>query len=286
MKISQVFAQKRPVLSFEIFPPKKDSALKDIDETLGILCELKPDFISVTFGAGGSANNNKTIELARKIKYEYGVEPLVHLTCLTYGKEEIDAFASQLIDNGLENVLALRGDRNPGLLEKKDFAHAGELTSYLKRRGDFCVAGACYPEKHPESLNRVEDIRHLKGKVDAGDEFLISQLFFKNDFFYDFVEDCRIGGIEVPVSAGIMPVINKAQIERMVTLCHASLPERFHRIMNRFENDREALFDAGMSYALSQVIDLLAGDVDGIHLYTMNNPVVARRICEGIRNLI
>ncbi len=286
MKVTDKFIPHKTGLSFEIFPPKHGSALTDIDETLGILSELNPDFISVTFGAGGSSNNNKTIELAKKIKYEYHVEPVVHLTCLTYDKAEIDEFSRILQENGLENVLALRGDRNPNVAPKEDFAHANELTAYLKTKGDFCIGGACYPECHPESKDRVSEMRHLKAKVDAGDEYLVSQLFFENEMFYSFVEDCRIAGIEVPVTAGIMPVINKAQIERMVTLCGASLPGKFERIMNRFEDNKEALFDAGMAYALSQVIDLIANDVDGIHLYTMNNPRVARKICEGIKHII
>ena len=286
MKVTDKFIPHKTGLSFEIFPPKHGSALTDIDETLGILSELNPDFISVTFGAGGSSNNNKTIELAKKIKYEYHVEPVVHLTCLTYDKAEIDEFSRILQENGLENVLALRGDRNPNVAPKEDFAHANELTAYLKTKGDFCIGGACYPECHPESKDRVSEMRHLKAKVDAGDEYLVSQLFFENEMFYSFVEDCRIAGIEVPVTAGIMPVINKAQIERMVTLCGESLPEKFERIMNRFEDNKEALFDAGMAYALSQVIDLIANDVDGIHLYTMNNPRVARKICEGIKHII
>lgn len=286
MRISELHRQKRPVLSFEIFPPKKDSELKNIDETLGILCGLNPDFISVTFGAGGSSNNNRTIELAKKIKYEYHVEPVVHLTCLCYDKKDIDEFSKVLEAEGIENVLALRGDRNPKVPEKDDFKHASELITYLKQKGDFCIAGACYPECHPESADRVSEMRNLKKKVDAGAEVLLSQLFFDNNFFYRFREDCRIAGIDVPVTPGIMPVINAAQIQRMVTLCGASLPERFQKIVHRYEDNRQALFDAGMAYALSQIIDLLANDVDGIHLYTMNNPVVARRICEGIRNII
>lgn len=286
MKISEIHEKKRPVLSFEIFPPKHGTALQNIDETLAILSELKPDFISVTFGAGGSSNNNRTIELAKKIKNEYHIEPVVHLTCLTYSKAEIDEFSQILLENDLKNVLALRGDRNPDIPPKEDFHHASELTAYLKTKGDFCIGGACYPECHPESVSRVTEMQHIKEKVDAGDEFLLSQLFFDNNMFYSFLEDCRIAGIEAPVTPGIMPVINKAQIERMVTLCGASLPERFRRIMNKYENNKEGLFDAGMAYALSQIIDLLANDVDGIHLYTMNNPAVARRICEGIKNII
>lgn len=285
MNISETFRRKRPVLSFEIFPPKKDSYLKDIDETLKILCQLKPDFISVTFGTGGSLNHNKTIELAGKIKEEYGVEPLVHLTCLSYSRREIDEFAKRLEDNGLKNVLALRGHRNPDLLAREDFLHASDLAAYLKTRGDFCIAGACYPECHPESENREAELVNLKKKTEAGAQFLISQLFFENSMFYSFVEDCREHGITVPVTAGIMPVINAAQIERMVSLCGASLPDKFKRIINKFDGHKEALFDAGMAYALSQVIDLLANDVDGIHLYTMNNPAVARRICGGIKNM-
>lgn len=273
-------------LSFEIFPPKKDSELKNIDATLEVLCELKPDFISVTFGAGGSSNCNRTIELAKKIKYEYQVEPVVHLTCLSYDKSEIDEFAKVLTEEGIQNVLALRGDKNPNLLEKEDFKHASDLTKYLKQIGDFCIAGACYPECHPESENRISEIRNLKKKVDAGAGVLLSQLFFDNEYFYRFVEDCRIGGVNVPIIPGIMPVINAAQIKRMVTMCGASFPMRFQKIIHKFEDNKEALFDAGMSYALSQIIDLLVNDIDGIHLYTMNNPVVAGKICEGIRNII
>lgn len=286
MKLSEIHQRKKSVLSFEIFPPKKDDELKNIDKTLEILCELQPDFISVTFGAGGSSNHNKTIRLAKKIKEEYHVEPVVHLTCLCYDRAEIDAFSKELASEGIQNVLALRGDRNPDLPEKKDFAHASDLITYLKQTSDFCISGACYPECHPESAGRVEEMRYLKQKVDAGAQVLLSQLFFDNNYFYRFVEDCRIAGIDVPITPGIMPVINARQIKRMVTMCGASLPQRFERIIHKFEGNKEALFDAGMSYALSQIIDLLANDVDGIHLYTMNNPTVARKICEGIRNIV
>lgn len=286
MKISEIYSQKKRSLSFEIFPPKKDSELKNIDATLEVLCELKPDFISVTFGAGGSSNCNRTIELAKKIKYEYQVEPVVHLTCLTYNKKEIDEFSEVLTKEGIENILALRGDRNPDIPEKSDFKHASQLMEYLGKKGDFCIAGACYPECHPESENRVSEIRHLKYKQDAGAKVLLSQLFFDNEIFFRFVEDCRIGGLTIPIIPGIMPVINAAQIKRMVTMCGASFPERFQKIIRKFEDNKEALFDAGMSYALSQIIDLLASDIDGIHLYTMNNPAVAGKICEGIRNII
>lgn len=286
MKISEIQSKKKRTLSFEIFPPKKDSELRNIDETLNVLCELKPDFISVTFGAGGSSNCNRTIELAKKIKYRYNVEPVVHLTCLGYDKSEIDEFAKVLENEGIQNILALRGDKNPNIQEKNDFKHASDLISYLKTNNDFCIAGACYPECHPESANRVSEMENLKRKVDAGAEVLLSQLFFDNDIFFRFVDDCRIANINVPVIPGIMPVINAAQIKRMVTMCGASFPERFQKIISKYEDNKEALFDAGMSYALSQIIDLLTNDIDGIHLYTMNNPAVARKICEGVRNII
>lgn len=286
MKISEIYREQKKSLSFEIFPPKKDSELKNIDATLEVLCELKPDFISVTFGAGGSSNNNRTIELAKKIKYEYYVEPVVHLTCLHYDKKEIDEFARILASEGIENVLALRGDRREDIVEKEDFRHASDLIGYLKPKSDLCFLGACYPECHPESENRIEEMKALGEKVNAGAEVLLSQLFFDNSHFFRFVEDCRIAGIEVPLIPGIMPVINASQIKRMITMCGATFPTRFQKIIDRYESNRTALFDAGMSYALSQIIDLLVNDIDGIHLYTMNNPRVARTICEGIKNII
>ncbi|MFQ9510922.1 MAG: methylenetetrahydrofolate reductase [NAD(P)H] [Lachnospiraceae bacterium] len=286
MKVETIFSKKRPVLSFEIFPPKRDTTLKSIDATLEILSELNPDFISVTFGAGGSATNNKTVELAKKIKHQYNIEPLVHLTCINQSKDDISNILNELKDAGIENILALRGDINPDIAPKEDFQYASDLVSFIKAQGDFSISGACYPECHLESRNKVDDILNLKTKVNCGVNHLISQLFFDNGKFYSFLEDIQIAGISVPVEAGIMPVINKAQIERMVTLCGASLPDKFRRIMNRYENKKEALFDAGMAYAINQLVDLLAHDVDGVHIYTMNNPVVAQRICDGVRNLL
>ena len=293
MKISELYQTKqnqgnpsKKTLSFEIFPPKKDSELKNIDKTLSVLCELNPDYISVTFGAGGGANRNRTIELAKRIKQEYHVEPVVHLTCLHYDKAEIDEFARVLTNAGLQNVLALRGDKNPNMREKESFLHASDLIAYMKDKWDFCFLGACYPECHPESEDKVCEIKHLKAKVNAGAEVLLSQLCFDNHAFFRFQEACRIADIQVPVIPGIMPVINAAQIKRMITMCGATFPIRFQKIIQKYESNKAALFDAGMSYALSQIIDLLVSDVEGIHLYTMNNPLVARRICEGIRNII
>ncbi|SDJ60582.1 5,10-methylenetetrahydrofolate reductase (NAD(P)) [Lachnospiraceae bacterium G41] len=286
MKLTDIYKTKKTVLSFEIFPPKKDDELENIDPTLEILSDLKPDYISVTFGAGGHANNSKTIALAKRIKEVYHTEPVVHLTGLCYDKEEIDLFAKEIQNAGVENILALRGDINPNVPQKDIFPHASDLIAYLKESYDFCIAGACYPEIHPESKDRVEEMKNLKKKVDAGAEVLLSQLFFSNKTFYEFTEICRIAGMDVPITPGIMPALNAAQINRMVTMCGATLPHSFQKIIERFGNNKEALFDAGMSYALSQIIDLLANDVDGIHLYTMNNPVVAKKICEGVKNIV
>lgn len=278
MKISEIHKNKKKVLSFEVFPPKKDHELKNIDATLEALCELNPDFISVTFGAGGSANHNRTIELAKKIKYDYHVEPVVHLTCLCYDKNEIDEFSRQLSYEGIENVLALRGDKNPDIPEKEDFKHASDLITYLKQKGDFCIAGACYPE-----ADYPEEMKYLKGKVEAGAEVLLSQLFFENQHFYRFLADCRENGITVPITPGIMPVTNASQIKRMICMCGAFMPEALQKIVRRYGDNNEALMDAGIDYAINQINDLLENDVDGLHLYTMNNPVVAQKICNGIK---
>ena len=286
MKLTQIYESKKNVLSFEIFPPKKDDELKNIEPTLEVLSELKPDYISVTFGAGGSSNNNKTITLAKMIKEKYGIEPVVHLTCLCYDKHEIDEFAKEIMNEGIENVLALRGDINPNIPSKDAFKHASELISYLKDTTDFCVAGACYPEDHPDSPNHVSEMLNLKKKVDAGADLLLSQLFFNNENYYKFIEDCKIAGINCPITPGIMPVINEKQIRRMVTTCGAVLDDKFERILNKFGDNPPALYEAGMTHAMSQIVDLIANDVDGIHLYTMNNPAVAKRICDSVGRII
>ena len=288
MNLDTLFeAKKKQVISFEIFPPKRGAALRDIDATLEVLSGLQPDFISITFGAGGSAVNNKTIELAKKIKEVYHIEPVVHLTCLNYTKAEIRGMLEELKEAGIFNLLALRGDRSPDYEPKKEFLYANDLIRFIREQSDaFHICAACYPETHQEAESRAADLHHLKEKVDSGATHLISQLFFDNAAYYRFLEDAAIAGIGVPIEAGIMPVTNKAQIERMVTLCGAGLPEKYARIMHKFEDNKEALFDAGMAYAINQIVDLLTNGVDGIHLYTMNNPVVARRICEGIRNLV
>lgn len=283
MKLTQIYEEHKNVLSFEIFPPKNDDELVNIEPTLDVLCELDPAYISVTFGAGGSSNNNKTIALAKKIKDIYKVEPVVHLTGLCYEKKQIDEFVKMIEAEGIENVLALRGDKNPNLEEKDDFLHASDLISYLKETTDLCVAGACYPEDHPDSESHISEMVNLKKKVDAGADILISQLFFDNEHYYKFLEDCQIAGIECPITPGIMPVINERQIRRMVNTCGANLGEKFERILRNYGEDPEALQSAGLIHALSQIVDLLANNVHSIHLYTMNNPEVAKKICDNVR---
>ncbi len=286
MRTSELFGHGRTVFSFEVFPPKKTSAVETIYDTLKELRELSPDFISVTYGAGGSGANSKTAEIASYITNELGITAVAHLTCINNTKEDILAILDEFKRLGIENILALRGDVTPDITPKDDFRYASDLVSFIKQHGDFDISGGCYPDVHFEAPDAATDIENLKKKTDAGAEHLISQLFFDNRTFYDFRDRARAAGINVPIEAGIMPVVNTKQIERMVALCGASLPPKFSRIMQKYENDPEALCDAGIAYAVDQIVDLIANDVDGIHLYTMNKPYIARRIADSIRTLL
>lgn len=286
MKIAELFGKGRPVFSCEVFPPKKETPIDSIYQTLDGLKDIHPDFISVTYGAGGTSNGNRsTQEIAALIQNRLHIPAMAHLTCLACTKGEATEILSSLRDSGVENVLALRGDRNPNFPPKNDFHHASDLVAFIRRRGDFGVSAACYPESHPESPDPVSDIRYLKEKVDAGAQHLVSQLFFDNDDFYRFLERCRIAGINVPIEAGIMPVLNRSSIERMVSLCGASMPRKLTRLLARYGDHPEALRQAGLAYAVNQITDLLAAGVDGIHLYTMNNPAVARHISDNVAAL-
>lgn len=286
MKIIDKFQKDKTVFSFEIFPPKKTSPIETIYDTLEQLSDLKPDFISVTYGTGSKEDKYTTCEIATIIKEKYNVDPVAHLTCISSTKEDVVEVLGELKKSGIENILALRGDINPNIPIKEDFRHASDLVEFIKKDFDFHVSGACYPETHGEATSMVEDIINLKKKVDAGATHLMSQLFFDNNAFYSFLEKARIAGINVPIEAGIMPVINKNQIERMVTMCGASLPNKFVKMMQKYDGHPQALRDAGIAYAIDQIVDLISNGVDGIHLYTMNNPYVARRISESIGSLI
>ncbi len=286
MKICDLFGQGRTVFSFEIFPPRKTSSIETIYETLEQLCSFKPDFISVTYGTGQAKDKYTTVELANLIKNRYGVESVAHLTCVNSTREDVNEVLKQLKDNGIENILALRGDINPDIPPKKDFKYSSDLVKFIRKEYDFGLSGACYPEGHIDAASLDEDIDHLKEKVDAGVSHLMSQLFFDNNLFYDYMDKVRAKGINVPVEAGIMPVVNKKQIERMVSMCGASLPQKFVKVMQRFEANPQALRDAGIAYAVDQIVDLISNGVDGIHLYTMNNPYVAGKIKDSIGSLI
>ena len=284
MKIAQMFGRGRVVFSCEVFPPKKSSPVNSIFETLDGLRQIQPDFISVTFGAGGGHGqvHHTTREIASIIENRYHITAMAHMTCVAASRSEVDELAAGLKADGVENILALRGDENPDWPSRKDFNHANELIAYLRTITDSGISAACYPEGHPESPDLVSDIRYLRQKVDAGAEHLVSQLFFDNDDFFRFVERCRIAGINVPIEAGVMPVLNKRSIERMVSMCGASLPRKLTRILARYGDHPEAMREAGLAYAIDQIADLVAGGVEGIHLYTMNNPEIALKIADSL----
>ena len=286
MNIRDLFEKKNLVFSFEIFPPKATSSVDTIYNTLEELKDLTPDFISVTYGAGGSLTKNRTCELSSLVKSKYGIESLAHLTCIRSTKEEIDFILKDLKNAGIENILALRGDTPIGGPSKGDFNYSSELVNHINGRGDFNIAGACYPEGHVDCKDLDRDILNLKLKEEAGASHFISQLFFDNNYFYDFLDKKEKYNIKSPIQAGIMPVINKKQIERITTLCGTNIPTKFLKIMDKYEHDKEALRDAGIAYAIEQMVDLISSGVDGIHLYTMNNPYVAKKITESISSII
>lgn len=285
MRTSEIFKNKT-VLSLEIFPPRRTASIDIIYHTLDELKGLNPDFISVTYGAGGSATNTATLEIASAIKNHYGIESVAHLPCINLNQDEVLNMLEGFKQEGVENILALRGDVNPEFPPKQDFRYASDLISFIKENGDFNIIGACYPEGHSECPSLVDDIRNLKIKVDAGTDQLITQMFFDNSYFYSFRERACIAGINVPIEAGIMPVVNKKQAERMVSLCGVKLPQKFVAMMERYENNPLAMRDAGIAYAVDQIVDLMARDVDGIHLYTMNNPYIAQKIYAAISTLL
>ena len=286
MKLAQLFGQGKTVFSCEVFPPKRDMPIDSIYTTLDGLKDIHPDFISVTYGAGGSKVNQTTREIASIIENKYHIPAMAHLTCVGADKHDVDQLLADLKADGVENILALRGDMDPNHPPKTDFQYASQLIAFIKSRDNsFHLSGACYPEGHIESPDMVSDILNLKKKVDAGAEHLVSQLFFDNDDFYDFREKARIAGINVPIQAGIMPVLNKSQIERMVYLCGASIPKKLARMLSRYGDHPAALRDAGIAYAIDQISDLVASGVEGIHLYTMNNAGVARAIFDRVSTL-
>jgi len=286
MKISEILQNRKLSVSFEIFPPKQDSAYDAVIGCADALARYKPDFISVTYGAGGGTSAN-TVRIASHIQ-EIGVTPLAHLTCLSSTKLEVRAIIDELKIRGIENVLALRGDRpkDSSIATPGDYAHADDLVRDIKAAGDFCVGGACYPEGHPESGNKDRDLDNLKAKVDAGISFLTTQMFFDNNMLYSFLYRAQAKGITVPVLAGIMPVTNGAQLKRMVDLSNAYLPPKFLALVDRFGDDNDAMKQAGIAYATEQIIDLITNGVRGIHIYAMNKPDVVTKIMDNVSDIV
>lgn len=288
MNIKDLFDNKKTVYSLEVFPPKKAGSVETVYNTLYGLRGLPVDFISVTYGAGGSeVQKSKTAEIASLIKKEYGIEPLSHLTCVGSTKEDIEDTLRNLKEIGVQNILALRGDMPTEGEPVMAFEHASDLAKFIKDFDPyFNVAGACYPECHVDAASLDEDIENLKKKVDAGVTHLTTQLFFDNEIFYSFREKVEKAGITIPITAGIMPIVKRTQVERTVAMCGASIPPKFARLIAKYADSPEALNDAGLTYAIDQISDLIANDVRGIHLYTMNNVDTAKKITQATENMI
>lgn len=286
MKLSEIFTKKIPTLSFEVFPPKTDSNYETVRKATSDIAKLMPDFMSVTCGAGGKTDIY-TADIASFLINDYGVPSIAHMTCVGTSRENASKRIKELESMGVENILGLRGDLPDGFdMNECDFKHASELIAFIKENSDICVGGACYPECHPEAENISEDIAHIKEKVNAGCEFLTTQMFFDNNIFYKYLCKLRDAGINVPVVAGIMPITNAAQVDRAIKLSGSCMPSRFLDIVDRFGGDGNAMKQAGIIYATEQIIDLLANGINNIHVYSMNKPDVAAKIQENLSYII
>lgn len=285
MKIIDVLRQGRPTLSFEVFPPKTEDAYEKVEEAAKEIAKLRPSFMSVTYGAGGGTSRY-TVDIAAALNNEYRVPTLAHLTCVSSTKEKVHQVLRELKEKGIENILALRGDIPKDGRVANDYKYASELIREIKKEGDFCIGAACYPEGHVESANKTADIGYLKEKVEAGCDFVTTQMFFDNNILYNYLYRVRERGITVPVVAGIMPVTNGSQIERICKMSGTYLPSRFKAIVDRFGDNPAAMKQAGIAYATEQIIDLIANGVNGIHIYSMNKPDVAARIQESLSEII
>ncbi len=290
MKLTKLFQSDTPSLSFEVFPPKTDTAFESVKVATEEIAELHPSFVSVTYGAGGGTSRY-TLDIARNIREAHGVPTLAHLTCVSSTRETVRQRIADMKAAGIENVMALRGDLTPEL-EQSDrstwaYTHAVELVRELKESGaDFCVGGACYPEIHPESVNQKEDIRYLREKVDAGCEFLTTQMFFDNNLLYNFLYKIREAGITVPIIPGIMPITNAKQVERAIKLSGSFMPQRFKSLVDKFGGNPDAMKQAGIAYATDQIIDLYANGIQNVHVYSMNKPDVAAKIQDNLSAIL
>lgn len=287
MKIKDMYKPGHCVFSIECFPPKKAVNFDKMKDNLRKMAEVRPEFISVTFGAGGSANTVSTVQVTDFVKNELHIEAIAHVICMGADKASIKKTVEDLHRVNVSNVLALRGDVTPLRPFSEDFPHANILMQYIRSLDpEMGISGACYPESHPESSSEAEDIHTLKLKEEAGASDLISQLFFDNSKYYRFLENIKIGGVRLPVTAGIMPIVKKTQIERTVALSSASMPSDFTRMISLYQDDPDSLYSAGIDYAVKQIRDLIDHGADGIHLYAMNNADVAVRIYDGIKDLL
>lgn len=289
MKISRLFQEDKLTLSIEVFPPKTDTLFESVKEATEEIAKLKPAFMSVTYGAGGGTSKY-TLEIARNLQETYGVPALAHLTCVSSSKETVVRQIAAIKKAGIQNVMALRGDIPAGH-EREDRSHwdyryASELVRELKNMGDFCIGGACYPEIHPESDHQKGDILHLKEKVDAGCDFLTTQMFFDNHLLYNFLYKIREAGVTVPVFPGIMPITNARQVERAIKLSGSHVPQRFKSLVDKFGDDPAAMKQAGIAYATDQIIDLYANGIKNVHLYSMNKPDVAQKIMDNLSDIL
>ena len=286
MKINKILADKTPTISFEVFPPKQETGLNEVKTAAGAIAALSPSFMSVTYGAAGSTSK-LTVEVASDIKNLHGVSVMPHLTCVASTKEHVANMIRQIRENNIDNVMALRGDLPKDGIVCHDFEHASDLVREIRSLDpDICIGGACYPEGHVESANKAEDIHFLKEKVDAGCDFLTTQMFFDNNIFYNFLYRVKDVGINVPVVPGIMPITTAKQLSRSVQLSGTSVPERFKAIVDRFGDDPVAMRQAGIIYATEQIIDLIANGITHIHVYSMNKPDVASDILYNLKGII
>lgn len=284
MKITDILKSKDAVLSFEVFPPKTDDKFESVSRAIDEIAALKPDFMSVTYGAGGGTSAY-TVEISKNIKAK-GVTSVAHLSCISSTKADVREKLNKLREAGIENILALRGDIPQDFAGNLEYKYASELVSEIKQFGGFCIGGACYPEGHPESETLFSDIENLKKKVDAGCDYLTTQMFFDNELFYSFLAKAYSAGITVPIIPGIMPITRASQVKRTMNLSGSPLPAKFRRIVDRFGDNPAAMRQAGVAYATEQVIDLYANGIKAVHIYSMNKPEVARAIKANLSDII
>lgn len=289
MKIIDLIKEGKPSISFEVFPPKKDSEFSSIEKAIREIADLKPGFMSVTYGAGGGTDKY-TLDIAKEIERDFGVPTIAHVTCVSSTKETVLERIRDLKEGGIQNVMALRGDlaeEIKGDLDNRELVHAVQLVRLLREsQGDFCIGGACYPEVHPESPNQKTDLKYIKEKVDAGCDFLTTQMFFDNNLLYNFLYKLREIGVTVPVIPGIMPITKGNQVDRAIRLSGSHMPQRFKALVDKFGDDPDAMKQAGIAYATDQIIDLFANGINYVHVYTMNDPSVAKGIKDNLSAII